>query len=354
MVEGTSGLLSSEEAATVLGVSNATVLRANRVGSLAATATSNDGEPLFSPDAVEVYRQRRTELFRGAVRTAHISPLTTGAHPEDEEPGVEPATEAAHAPEPATSETEPPEPSSGPAPAEGGPHPAPQPAPHWPEPAPGAWEPAPERAEPAAVAPQPAPEWGPPSPVAEDPTPVAREPTPVAQEPTPLEEERTPAAQEPAPVAAEEATAHLEEVSRQQFLGEWASTLEWLDQLARSLVRIEGDEPSSVGEEVQPESATATDERAFEGPAALAYLAVRPLVSFAILKEIGLALTGRSGIREARLDRLDGGAAWFVLRHGGDADLGQAVPAALEPLGFKVKRTGEDSFEVVQDSPTPE
>ena len=309
MPDVTSELLTSEQAADMLGVSNATVLRANRVGSLASSGTSSDGDPLFSRDAVELYRRRRTELFRGAVRTG--SPATSKPAPKPEEPPAEPATP----------------------PVERASEPEPEPQRHT------AKEPEPEHE--TAVHATVSEARGTPEP----------EPKPRAHEPVP---HRAPRRHQPPPTT-------LPEIDREEWLDEWTTTLEWLDRLALALVPIENAAAAPAAHHYDPVP-LAADPPTFEDvpvaealPAAepislTVNLAVRPVVSFAILKEIGLALRARPGVLEARLDRLDSGAAWFVLRHDDSAPLETSARSALEPLGFSVTPSGDGSFEVVQDS----
>lgn len=335
MADGT--LLTSEQAADLLGVSNATVLRANRVGSLGSTGTSADGDPLFSREAVELYRRRRTELFRGAVRSgapatpakATPKPVETPAKPPAEaaapkaevEPVAEPVVEPEVTAEPATSAAEP----------ESVPEPA-----------------AEESREEAQSEPMPEPERIPDTEVASAPPVPEAQPEPV-RHPAP--------AQRTARRHQEPALPSLPEISREEWLDDWTTTVDWLDRLALSLSPIEVAQPAPapriyetpVYESVpEPEPPAAPVEQPASSESVS--LAVRPVVSFAILKEIGVALRGRPGVVEARLDRLDGGAAWFVLRHDGSTSVEESVTSALRPLGFSISRSGQDGFEVVQDA----
>lgn len=326
MPDDSKGTLTSEQAADILGVSKATVLRANRVGSLASTGTAADGDALFSLDAVELYRRRRTELFRGAVRSG--APATGAKSAPKSSPPAGPVAEAGLDPEFQQAER----------------------------------EPEPERQSEPATASIPASEPGP--------EPVAR--VEVRSEPVP-DHEAQPAQRTARRHLAPPTT--LAEISREEWLEDWNSTLQWLDQLALALSPIEGPDPTADSRAYEPRSqepprresssyeANDRQDRNEEAGAEEAVrpasqsgggeavnLAVRPVVSFAILKEIGLALRARPGVLEARLDRLDNGAAWFVLRHDGSVPVDGSVTSALHPLGFSANRAGDGSFEVVQDS----
>ncbi len=261
MADVTSGLLTSEEAAEIVGVSIATVLRAHRVGSLVSSGTSGQGDPLFSREAVELYQRRRTELFRGAVRSGVPTP-TTRSEPTAEDQ----AETAASGAEPeAVSASEPTDPEVG----ETAPHeePTPELAVHEPEQHQepetelvvhepqqqgseaelAVHEPGPTQ-EPEAQPPVHEP-WAPQEPMPElavqaDPEPE-RQWVPV-QSPVP----------EPESVGHHEAFPALEtwrgpqappstpaEIGRQEWIDDWSATLDWLDSLASALVQDSPDQP---------------------------------------------------------------------------------------------------------------
>ena len=257
MPDVTSGLLTSEEAAAIVGVSIATVLRAHRVGSLVSSGTSGQGDPLFSREAVELYQRRRTELFRGAVRSGVTTPATRSEPPAEDR--AEAAASGAEAEAAAASEPAEPEVGVTASPQE-------------PEPELAVHEPEQQQGSEAVLAvheaePPQEPEAGPPvhQPWArQEPVPelaVQADPVPelaVQADPEP-ERQWVPVQSpvpEPEPVGHHEAFPALEtwrgpqappsapaEIGRQEWIDDWAATLDWLDSLASALVQDSPDQP---------------------------------------------------------------------------------------------------------------
>jgi hypothetical protein len=65
-------------------------------------------------------------------------------------------------------------------------------------------------------------------------------------------------------------------------------------------------------------------------------LAVQPIVRFFVLKQIRARIREVDGVLDVRLERLEGGVAWYRINHAGDTDLGEGVAGALAPLGLGV------------------
>jgi hypothetical protein len=65
-------------------------------------------------------------------------------------------------------------------------------------------------------------------------------------------------------------------------------------------------------------------------------LAVQPILRFSVLKQIRARVREVDGVLDVRLERLEGGVAWYRINHAGDTDLGGGVAAALAPLGLGV------------------
>src|SRR5437588_6015079 len=68
-------------------------------------------------------------------------------------------------------------------------------------------------------------------------------------------------------------------------------------------------------------------------------LAVQPIARFSVLKQIRARIREVDGVLDVRLERLEGGVAWYRINQAGDSDLGGAVAAALAPLGLGVLAT---------------
>ncbi|TMD52665.1 MAG: hypothetical protein E6I85_10025 [Chloroflexi bacterium] len=58
-----------------------------------------------------------------------------------------------------------------------------------------------------------------------------------------------------------------------------------------------------------------------------------------MLKQIRARIREVDGVLDVRLERLEGGVAWYRINQAGDSDLGGAVAAALAPLGLGVLAT---------------